>query len=146
MAHPSTPRPTLASPSRNRDDERTGSLAPGQPTLVVEPLWRTLIGDLLRRRRRALNQRLVETAARAGISPQYLSEVERGTKDPSSEIIAAIAGALDLRMLDIAADLTRTLSRPTHVSHLALVDDVVDQTVISRGRSVEHSVQISVAA
>jgi transcriptional regulator with XRE-family HTH domain len=35
----------------------------------------------------------VQTAARAGISPQYLSEIERGLKDPSSEILAAIAGA-----------------------------------------------------
>ena len=37
---------------------------------------------------------LSETAGRAGISPQYLSEVERGRKEPSSEMIAALAGAL----------------------------------------------------
>jgi transcriptional regulator with XRE-family HTH domain len=37
---------------------------------------------------------LAETAERAGISPQYLSEVERGRKEPSSEMIAALAGAL----------------------------------------------------
>lgn len=38
---------------------------------------------------------------RAGISPQYLSEVERGVKDPSSEILAAVAGALDLPLRDL---------------------------------------------
>jgi transcriptional regulator with XRE-family HTH domain len=43
----------------------------------------------------------VQTAARAGISPQYLSEIERGLKDPSSEILAAIAGALELTVLDL---------------------------------------------
>jgi len=43
------------------------------------------------RRRATLSQ----TAARAGLSPQYLSEIERGRKEPSSEMIAAIAGALD---------------------------------------------------
>jgi transcriptional regulator with XRE-family HTH domain len=35
-------------------------------------------------------------AERAGVSTQYLSEVERGLKDPSSEMLQAIAGALDL--------------------------------------------------
>ena len=37
---------------------------------------------------------LVGRLRRAGISPQYLSEVERGRKDPSSEVLAAISGAL----------------------------------------------------
>jgi transcriptional regulator with XRE-family HTH domain len=36
------------------------------------------------------------------VSPQYLSEVERGLKDPSSEILAAITGALGLRPVEIA--------------------------------------------
>ena len=43
----------------------------------------------------------METAARAGISPQYLSEIERGLKEPSSEMIAAIAGALGITLLDL---------------------------------------------
>ncbi|MCP9965174.1 helix-turn-helix domain-containing protein [Actinomadura madurae] len=34
---------------------------------------------------------MVETARRAGVSPQYLSEMERGVKEPSSEMIAAVA-------------------------------------------------------
>jgi len=35
------------------------------------------------------------------VSPQYLSEVERGRKDPSSEMIAAMAGALDVTLIDL---------------------------------------------
>lgn len=44
-------------------------------------------------------------AERAGVSPQYLSELERGKKDPSSEILAAVAGALEVTvaMLTLSA-------------------------------------------
>ena len=41
-------------------------------------------------------------AGRAGVSVQYLSEVERGLKDPSSEMLHAIAGALDLGVRELA--------------------------------------------
>ncbi|WP_226352712.1 MULTISPECIES: helix-turn-helix domain-containing protein [unclassified Pseudonocardia] len=59
-----------------------------------EPLWRHALGRELRRRRHARGETLHATAGRAGVSPQYLSEVERGRKEPSSEMIAAVAGAL----------------------------------------------------
>lgn len=68
---------------------------------VVEPLWRHLLGDRLRTLRHGRGETLGETAARAGVSPQYLSEMERGVKDPSSEMIAAVAGALDTSLLDL---------------------------------------------
>lgn len=68
-----------------------------------EPLWRDLVGDRLRRIRHGRGERLTDTAGRAGISPQYLSEVERGLKEPSSEMIAAIAGALDTTLVDLTA-------------------------------------------
>ena len=61
-----------------------------------EPLWREQLGDQLRQERQAREKRLVDVAERAGVSTQYLSEVERGLKDPSSEMLQAIAGALDL--------------------------------------------------
>ncbi|UGT46026.1 helix-turn-helix domain-containing protein [Nocardia yamanashiensis] len=61
---------------------------------VREPLWREVLGERLRSLRQEHGEKLAETAARAGISPQYLSEVERGRKEPSSEMIAALAGAL----------------------------------------------------
>ncbi|MGW4092084.1 helix-turn-helix domain-containing protein [Nocardia sp. NPDC004750] len=59
-----------------------------------EPLWREVLGEQLRTLRQDRSETLVETARRAGISPQYLSEVERGRKEPSSEMIAALAGSL----------------------------------------------------
>ena len=67
----------------------------------LEPLWRHMLGDRLRAIRRDRGETLGATAARAGMSPQYLSEMERGAKEPSSEMIAAVAGALDTSLLDL---------------------------------------------
>jgi transcriptional regulator with XRE-family HTH domain len=80
-----------------------------------EPLWREMLGDQLRRRRRERDETLTETAGRAGVSPQYLSEMERGLKEPSSEMIAAVAGALDATLVDLAsavADELRAIDSP----------------------------------
>lgn len=70
-----------------------------------EPLWRDLLGERLRTLRLEQGQKLADTAARAGISPQYLSEMERGRKDASSEMIAAVAGALDTSLLELAREI-----------------------------------------
>ena len=75
----------------------------------VEPLWREVLGRRFRARREIQGKTLTETAARAGISPQYLSEVERGLKDPSSEIIAAIAGALGVSLPALTAQVANDL-------------------------------------
>lgn len=69
----------------------------------TEPLWRDLLGRELRRMRRERGETLTETAERAGISPQYLSEIERGLKEPSSEMIAAVTGALGSSLLDLTS-------------------------------------------
>lgn len=76
--------------------------APRRPA-GPEPLWRHLLGDQLRRRRHDREETLTETAEKAGVSPQYLSEVERGLKEPSSEMIAAIAGALDSSLIELTS-------------------------------------------
>ncbi|KAM9865248.1 hypothetical protein ACIFOC_01778 [Leucobacter aridicollis] len=60
-----------------------------------------MLGAELRRIRHRRGETLGETARRAGVSPQYLSEMERGSKDPSSEMIAAVAGALNVTLLDL---------------------------------------------
>ncbi|RRO14453.1 XRE family transcriptional regulator [Saccharopolyspora rhizosphaerae] len=77
-----------------------------------EPLWREELGRTLRAIREDRGDRLVDVAERAGVSPQYLSEVERGRKEPSSEMIAAITGALEVELSDllisIAGDVRRS--------------------------------------
>jgi len=74
-----------------------------------EPLWREVLGGRLRALRAERKETLAETAKRAGISPQYLSEVERGRKEPSSEMIAALAGALDTTLADLTTQVTEDL-------------------------------------
>jgi transcriptional regulator with XRE-family HTH domain len=76
-----------------------------------EPLWREALGHRLRALRAEHGETLAETASRAGISPQYLSEVERGRKEPSSEMIAALAGALDTTLADLTTQVAGDLRR-----------------------------------
>ncbi|MGP5252651.1 helix-turn-helix domain-containing protein [Brachybacterium alimentarium] len=60
----------------------------------LDPLLRELVGAVLRDERRRQARTLAQVAEAAGISMQHLSDVERGRKDPSSELLAAITGAL----------------------------------------------------
>jgi len=76
-----------------------------------EPLWREVLGSRLRALRTERGETLSGTAERAGISPQYLSEIERGRKEPSSEMIAALAGALDTTLADLTFAVTEALRR-----------------------------------
>ena len=89
---------------------------PQQPP-PAEPLWREALGQRLRALRLDQQETISQTAARAGISPQYLSEVERGRKEPSSEMIAALAGALGTTLVglteQVAGDLRRQQSIAT---------------------------------
>jgi len=77
-----------------------------------EPLWREVLGRRLRALRQDQQETLAETAARAGISPQYLSEIERGRKEPSSEMIAALAGALGTTLIGLTEQVATDLRRP----------------------------------
>ena len=81
--------------------------AADKPAAAPEPLWRELVGQELHRERTRRAERLVDVAQRAGVSMQYLSEVERGLKDPSSEMLHAIAGALDLGVRELATRVAR---------------------------------------
>src|ERR1700760_4851215 len=78
---------------------------------ALEPLWREVLGSRLRALRADRAETLVQTAERAGISPQYLSEIERGRKEASSEMIAALAGALDISVADLMAGAAEELRR-----------------------------------
>lgn len=82
-----------------------------RPPRDPEPLWRDALGDQLRRLRHERGERLADTAERAGVSPQYLSEIERGLKEPSSEMIAAVAGALEVTLVELTAAVADELRR-----------------------------------
>lgn len=59
-------------------------------------LLRHHIGDVLRSIRQRQGRTLREVSAGARVSLGYLSEVERGQKEASSELLAAICAALDV--------------------------------------------------
>ena len=70
-------------------------------------LLREVIGDVLRRARVEQGRTLREVSDTARVSLGYLSEVERGRKEASSELLSAICGALDVplsRVLSEAGD------------------------------------------
>lgn len=62
----------------------------------MAPLMREVIGDVLRRARTSQGRTLREVSDSARVSLGYLSEVERGRKEPSSELLSAICDALEV--------------------------------------------------
>lgn len=86
-----------------------------RPAAPREPLWRDLVGDVLRRERLAQERTLKDVADAARISMPYLSEIERGRKEASSEVLAAAAQALGLGLADLLSlaqgELLRLTSR-----------------------------------
>ncbi|UQI48180.1 helix-turn-helix domain-containing protein [Streptomyces sp. HU2014] len=76
-----------------------------------EPLWRDVVGDVLRRERLAQERTLKDVADAGRISMPYLSEVERGRKEASSEVLAAAAQALGLGLADLLALAQEELAR-----------------------------------
>ena len=69
-------------------------------------LLRHVIGAALRRIRLDDGRTLREVASSANISMPYLSEIERGRKEPSSEILEVICRALGLTLVDLLAEAT----------------------------------------
>jgi transcriptional regulator with XRE-family HTH domain len=74
-------------------------------------LLRTAIGRVLRRIRQAQGRTLQDVADRAGVSMAYLSEVERGRKEASSEMLAAICGALGIDLIELLDEVRSELTR-----------------------------------
>jgi transcriptional regulator with XRE-family HTH domain len=73
------------------------------------PLLRTMVGDVLRRTRLEQRRTLTDVARSARISMQYLSELERGRKEASSEILASLCAALRLDLSELLAAVGRDL-------------------------------------
>ncbi len=109
--------PLRPASSKPRSPEHRSPAPHPAPTAPVpkEPLLRDLVGDVLRRERLAQERTLKDVAESARISMPYLSEVERGRKEASSEVLAAAAHALGLGLGDLLArahgELTRTTAR-----------------------------------
>ncbi len=67
-------------------------------------LFRRLLGDVLRTHRMDQGRTLRQLCADARVSLGYMSEIERGQKEASSELLAAICSALDVPLSEILSD------------------------------------------
>lgn len=74
-------------------------------------LLREVVGDVLRRARTSQGRTLREVSDAAMVSLGYLSEVERGRKEASSELLSAICSALDVPMSRVLVDAGERLAR-----------------------------------
>lgn len=71
---------------------------------------RQVVGDELRRRRQDQGRTLRDVSAAAAVSLGYLSEVERGQKEASSELLAAICGALDVPLSAVLSSVSSNMA------------------------------------
>jgi len=83
-------------------------------------LFRRLLGDVLRRHRQRQGRTLRDVAASARISLGYLSEIERGRKEASSELLGSLCEALNVSLADVLREVSFDMAvlergRVTHV-------------------------------
>ncbi len=79
-------------------------------------LLRDALGETLRDARNSQNRTLRDVSTAANVSLGYLSEVERGRKEASSELLASICDALDLQMSDVLDTVSRNLRSDSRVA------------------------------
>lgn len=88
------------------------------------------VGDVLRTRRVDLGRTLRDVSAQAAVSLGYLSEVERGEKEASSELLASICAALELPMSAMLRDVSERVERAENLNApVALPVRAPEQTV-----------------
>ena len=88
-------------------------------------LLRRLLGDVLRERRRDQGRTLREVSSAARVSLGYLSEVERGQKEASSELLGSICEALDVPLSEVLREVSDNLALAEAVSSVEHLEPVV---------------------
>ena len=100
-------------------------------------LFRRLLGDVLRDQRMQRGMTLREVSAGARVSLGYISEIERGQKEASSELLASLCAALDIPLSDILRDVSDAVAVEERAVRATPIS--VPVTVPSRGREVVAS-------
>jgi transcriptional regulator with XRE-family HTH domain len=107
---------------QDEQQPRSGEQRPPRQDRRPRPLLRTMLGDVLRRTRLDQARTLADVAKAARVSMPYLSEVERGRKEASSEVLAAICDALRIDITDLLAATGRDLITQDRASIIRLDD------------------------
>ena len=103
-------------------------------------LLRDAIGGVLRGAREAQGKTLHDVAGPGRLSVPYLSEIERGRKEASSEVIAAVCAALGIDQSELLRDAARLLApvRPVvDLTRRAAARDLLTQTSVGGADATE---------
>ncbi|MET8261488.1 helix-turn-helix domain-containing protein [Micromonospora sp. NPDC005553] len=103
-------------------------------------LLRRVIGDALRARRQGQQRTLREVSTAANVSLGYLSEIERGHKEPSSELLAAICDALGARLSELLREVSDTVALAEQMPEVlvSMPDEPAEAAAKSTNRGVRQ--------
>ncbi|ODR26825.1 transcriptional regulator ClgR [Mycolicibacterium porcinum] len=107
-------------------------------------LLREVIGDVLRNARTEQGRTLREVSDAARVSLGYLSEVERGRKEASSELLSAICDALDVPLSRVLTDAGENLAEREHADSAELTANVAHIDAATKV-VIPHAVSMAVA-
>lgn len=96
-----------AAPAVQEAPTRQAEPAPSDPTFSL----RKIQGEVLRELRTSDHKTLREVSQKAGVSLGYLSEVERGQKEASSELLVSITQALGVKLSQVLTMIAERVAR-----------------------------------
>ena len=99
-------------------------------------LFRRLLGEVLRSQRMRQGRTLREVSADARVSLGYISEIERGQKEASSELLASLCAALDVPLSEILSEVSDAVALEEAALAMQLEDVTLEATRIDT-RSIE---------
>jgi transcriptional regulator with XRE-family HTH domain len=100
------------------------TLRKGQPVVI----FRRLLGEVLRGQRMRQGRTLRQVSADARVSLGYISEIERGQKEASSELLASICSALDVPLSEILSEVSDAVALEEAALAMQLEDVNLDAT------------------
>ena len=112
-------------------EERAGTPVGGGDAVV---LLRQEIGDVLRDARRQQGRTLREVSSVARVSLGYLSEVERGQKEASSELLASICGALEVPLSSVLREVSQRVAATEQPAVSPIPDEAIVDSVVAAAK------------
>ena len=95
-------------------------------------IFRRLLGEVLRAQRMRQGRTLRQVSADARVSLGYISEIERGQKEASSELLASICSALDVPLSEILSDVSDAVALEEAALAMQLDDVTLDTSSLHR--------------